>query len=272
MKPDYENNTLLYTLLSPIVWLHAEISRLTGYSMLIPGSVAYKTMLAAGTWKAIQMIYDYEHTSWYDDLYMNCLNGRALRNRRRLEAEVLRDLTKNIKTIVSLGCGSGGAVIDIMKEDPEVSVWFVDYDPAAIDAVRSKIPAGSHASYAVGDIRDFVPMLQDYREPVIVEIVGVIEYLSDEQVFELFKGIYNGVPAGSVIITSTIHDNPERGFITHAMKWPMKYRSRVGLYILIELAGFGEVRLTSETAGIHSIGTGVKEYNVKAGVMQVKKP
>jgi hypothetical protein len=102
---------------------------------------------------------------------------------------------------------------------------------------------------------DEVKELLEKEQPNVVEMIGFIDYLDDDNVVELFKIIKAALPDNSSFIVGNVLPTWERYFIESSYGWPpMHYRSSEELHQLMCRGMFSDIDVTEEPAGRFCIG------------------
>ncbi len=216
----------------------------------------------AGAADSMHEIYNYPFKCGIiSDFHQGCLNCQAVRNRFRLDKIIIGKLIealpekKEVK-ILSLASGTGQALIELMAKMPNrnIKALFVDRDNKSHDMalalaeqnfVVNKISFVVDDAFAVEKYYDF--------KPDIIEVIGLLEYLMDEEAIELIRKIRGiMVPCGKLVISS-IRKNIETRFVTWVIDWPMVYREPKQLKNLLHAGGFVKVFIDKEPLNIHSI-------------------
>lgn len=200
------------------------------------------------------------------DFHQGCLNCQAVRNRFRIDRQeiglIMDEMPKSAETeirILSLACGTGQALIEAMSErrDRRVKALFVDHDAVSLEIARNI--ARQHLledriEFVDGNAFEVESLCQNFK-PHIVEVVGLMEYLLDEEAIELVKRIRNVLVPRGFLITSNIRKNLETRFVTWVIDWPMVYREPIQLENVLYSGGFVDVSMNHEPLGIHALAT-----------------
>jgi hypothetical protein len=230
----------------------------------------------ATTHRAMEVLYDIEPRpaanrlqNLFLSIWLSTNNSKAVRNRLKL---VKREIKKKIAElvaenkeikIVNIASGSARAVLDAANEIPsnhdlQLSVKFIDKNHEAISF--SQQLAKDHRHYSSFQwIKDTADGFFKTHDPEmkfdIAETVGLLEYLNEEEVVNIFKMIYHALDFGGILITANITDNIERRFISEVLGWKMVYRSTDELSSLLISAGFAldKMRIYYEPQRIHCI-------------------
>ena len=202
-------------------------------------------------------------------VWFNVNNSKAVRNRLKF---VKRELRKHLSSIskfdkdieiISIASGSSRAIVEVVKDGhylqgTKLSITFLDKSEHAIQYSKDMSVHISHLPIKLNWIQDSAGSFlrnsaaQKYD---LVEIVGLLDYFSDEKVLEIFEGIYKILQPGGVLITSNISHNPEEKFITNVIDWPMIYRTAEELGGLVNKAGFeyNSIKAFYEPLKVHAM-------------------
>lgn len=226
----------------------------------------------AGCYKSLEVIYNFEprfgrEKRWWNDLvamyWVGMMNAQAVRNRlkivtREVEA-ALRGFEYSGKRvdILSIAAGSARSVLEAMKK-----VDTVDSRAVLVDISRDALSHSMQVAEQLGVMdrcstrRGNIFGMESIKEmpyPDIVEMVGLLDYLDDETIIELFKKIREWLPEGGVFLTGHIRPNPEQHFLKWVINWEMRYRDAHDLHRLLSTAGFEDRRIILEPHGIHMV-------------------
>ncbi|MFA5080891.1 MAG: class I SAM-dependent methyltransferase family protein [Candidatus Paceibacterota bacterium] len=280
----FETNRWPYLIMLPLMWLLIiyvmikksiyKILRLSGPNINTfffdgIGKSSRKVKEYAASWKALDIVYNhpFPHTknigNLVDEYYWNGLNCQALRNRRKLVKEELRNIILSIKEkeikIVSLACGSAEVLIEIMAElkpkGIKIKALLVDIDEEALNRAKGlakqydlleNIETKKNSIYSIIEITDKF-------KPDIIEMIGFVDYLKQEDAIKLAEKIKKSLNPNGYFITCNINNNPEQYFLTWVINWPMVYRKPKDLIEISIKAGFANQRIIYEPLKIHGI-------------------
>jgi hypothetical protein len=234
---------------------------------------------SATSHKALEILYKKgikEHTqnlfsSISHAVWFNTSNSKAARNRLKLVKRELERACKIIVNkskslnIVSIAAGSARAVLEtIYKLDiPDgfsINLTFIDKNPSALHY--------SKEIYQELGLNDRVNIKAEWKEDTvngflngtqekfdIVEMVGLMDYFSDEKALQIFQKIENILNSPGFFITANINANNEMKFVTKAIGWPMIYRKAEEIAFLVEQSGFENdlMDIYYEPLKIHSV-------------------
>jgi acyl carrier protein len=205
-------------------------------------------------------------------IWQHLRNARALRNRLRM---VKRELRRSISAALerkdkinclSVGAGSARAWLEVLAEMPEhesarVTLTLLDRDPRALEfgAKRAR-DSGVKATlqFQEGRAED---MASRYPRGTfdVVEIVGVLDYLRQEEALGLCRLAWHVTAPLGEYITANIRNNPEVTFVKRVIGWPMIYRDPPELAQLADVMPDRiNARLMYEPMLIHGVLIGRK--------------
>lgn len=236
-------------------------------------SPARKVKEGATTWRALDIIYNYSFQKSYrmDDIITNFWNKTmsacALRNRLRLTKQKLHEILqeaavreKNVR-LFSIACGSAQGVIEVMKELKEkgiiVQATLLDLDTTAIEySKKLAMKAGiiDQMIFINKSARFLEEAAKDFA-PHVVEMIGFLEYRTNEKTIELLNKIYRILALDGILITSHMVSNSESMFVKWVVNWPIIYRSPNEFAEIIIKGGFAPERceIIYEPLKIHGI-------------------
>lgn len=202
-------------------------------------------------------------------IWFNLHNSKAVRNRLRLVKREFRIHLEDISAvdrdieIISIASGSSRAIIETVKNGhyqpgAKLSLTFLDKSEHAIAYSKNLSTEIQHLPIKMQWVHDTVGgFLRNAPAGCfdIVEMVGLLDYFSDDKVVEVFSGIYKMLQEGGVLITANINMNDEEPFITKVIEWPMVYRSAEDLAALANRAGFeyNKMKVFYEPLKIHGL-------------------
>lgn len=194
---------------------------------------------------------------------------KALRNRlkiveRILEEEMLRKIQINKKvSILTIGGGSSRAGIHCIErlrnqgvDTHGIKVKNVDKSQKAIDLCKDnaeKVGIQNNFEWILADAREVRNLISGGSIDV-VEMVGLLDYFSEEKGIEVIKQIYGTMKDGALFIVANVHPNREQRFV-HKTGWPdMYYREPKDLGRMLKSAGFtSEPTIIFEPLKVHIV-------------------
>jgi len=234
------------------------------------------------TWKALEVMYAFPErqvrgkTNLSGKLWWNLLdNAKSIRNRLFLVknelAKVIQKLANQKESIriLSIGSGSARSVLETIASfngtSRRVEALLIDIDPSAIEFSKNlarQLKINGCTARLTGN---FFRLERDAAEfnPDIIELVGLLDYLTDKQAIVLLGKIHRILAIKGYVITGNITPNIEAPFVTKGINWPMIYRTPEELRNLLVKAGFStkNVRIEQEPLGIHMVAIAQKLPN-----------
>lgn len=281
-KAVYEKRRWLYIMALPLMWLltvyvmvKKTVRRLLGLpgpqinSLWFDGLGSYNRSIKEGaaSWKALDIIYNYEFgsSSIVDDFWIGMMNAQAVRNRFKLVRQEVRrailrfsDHNKEVR-LISLACGSSQAVVEVMAEFKAkgvmVKTLLVDVDQGALDYAR-----GLAERYGVlgqiemrrASVAQVVKFSRGFK-PQVIEMLGLLDYIPPDKAIHLVTKIRESLVPKGVFLTCNIAPNLEQHFLKWVINWPMIYRDASELEEIACEAGFSDYRLIYEPLKIHGL-------------------
>lgn len=211
-----------------------------------------------GGWRAIELCYkNAPPVDWLDKIAVKSnVMAMANRNRRKYVVRQISRLLQDhahrpLVNVLGIGAGPGlhiqDAIVRAGLKPESVQGCIVDLDPGAFahGEEQAKLRGLSgRIRYIQGDARDVRTLLPDTRFHV-VKVIGLIEYLSDAEVRELFRVIHGVMHEDGEILTHGIQD-PYNGGALMRRTLGLKhiYRSGEQVQALLTEAGFADTRIT----------------------------
>jgi len=222
----------------------------------------------AASWRALDLIYNHYFgaNGKVSDFWIGMINAQAVRNRLRLARYLLGTELRRLAQggevrLLSIACGSAQAVIetmaDLKTEGIFVKAILLDLDPSAIDyskQLAEKMGVRDQISFLAKGVNALARTVGEF-DPHVVEMIGFLEYRSDEKAVRLVRQIYRLLVPGGIFLTCSICDNPERPFLHWVVDWPMIYRSPEELLRVVTNGGFEPhaCRVVLEPHKIHAV-------------------
>ena len=206
---------------------------------------------------------------FFGHIWFNINNSKAVRNRLKLVKREIRSYLSNISNekkeieVISIAAGSSRSIIEVIKEGgyaggTKMSLTFLDKNESAIRYSRELSKGIDHPSIKLlwihDSVNNFLRVAPANRFD-IVEIVGLLDYFTDDKVLEIFIGIHRILQPGGILITSNIVHNSEEEFVTRVVGWLMIYRDPISMAKIVNSSGFGYnyIRAFYEPLKIHGL-------------------
>lgn len=229
----------------------------------------------AARWPALNTCYNFRagqgqtlSARRIDSWWMNIRNAQAVRNRLKIaKCELHKAIEASAKPgqpvrILSLAAGTAQGVIEVAAEcnkvGVETAITLMDTDPSALRYASELAQSyGLEITTIEGDVLSFARYIGNFKAD-IVEMMGLIDYLSDTIVKGLIRRVHRYLDAGGYFFTCHVHPNGEAYFLEHVVDWCMLYRTFSELQNLVAAGGFSDVTLITEPHGIHSVAVAQK--------------
>jgi len=284
-SPSLENLQWPYYISLPFMWLMTVyvMAKKKVYKLLgLPGPkinffffdglglASRKVKEYAASWKAMEIIYNHNFPKrttvggLLDEFYWHGLNCQALRNRYKIVKDELRKAISKFEgekeiRLVSLACGSAQAVTEIVAEYKAkgviIKTVLIDIAQDALDVAKEraiKFGIADQIETRNMNLSSESNIFNNFK-PHIVEMIGFLDYASQEQAIEFVKRIREAMDEKGIFITCNINSNIEQYFIKWVINWPMVYRNREELADIAKKSGFSDYRIIYEPLNIHGM-------------------
>jgi len=189
----------------------------------------------------------------------------ALRNRKRLAARLLADLIDSDGSgsthVLCLGAGPGQIITEAMAQAKTAShATLVDINSDSFDFGRklaAKRGLSERVRFIQADVRDLHEYL--HEKPHVVKMLGICEYLNDEQIVGIARAAADVMPDGAPIVFNSISKSHGTDrFFRCVFGLHMNHRSPGELSGLMRQAGFGNFLAHREPLGVYHVIIGRK--------------
>ena len=195
----------------------------------------------------------------------------ALRNRKRLGSYLIAGLIDSVAAgreaagggpavhVLCLGAGPGQIIIEALsRASSPAKATLVDISSDAFEfgrALAAQRGLGDRVQYIQADVRDLHEFL--HEPPDIVKMLGICEYLSDEQIVTIASAAAEVMPSGSAIVFNSLSKaHGTDRFFRRAFGLHMIYRSPEAVTALMHRSGFGDFVLHREPLGVYHVIVG----------------
>lgn len=226
-----------------------------------------------GGWRSMQIIYRNETpVDWLDDQALRA-NPMSLASRNRCRiviqklAKIISELPAN-EHINVLGVGSGPGVqiqtgiAESGIEKDRVTAYLIDLDDDAREfgeSISEQLGLTGRVHFRTGDARRISDILPD-TEIHLAKLVGILEYLTDDELLEMLQAVKEIMVPKGVIVTHAINDAYHaKPFLRRVFNLHHQYRSEKHMKALLSEAGFKCTDCTIEPTGIYPILTAVRD-------------
>ncbi len=252
------------TILNPLVNYIVPAKILTGFISSSRSPLVQESILRPGGWRAMRISYENgEPRDWIDKrILKDAVLTLSARNRKRMAVSVLKELIHRYRVhgdvhIVGIGTGPGFNVLEAMVDakTDRVFAYCIDEDINAFKFGRrlaDEMGLGGRVKYIAGNAVNLEHLLEVV--PHIVKMVGILEYLTDDQVTELFRVSHRMLPAGGSILVNSMRDtHGVDRYLRRVFNWHLNYRSPQKIVRLFEECGFVDFNHRSDPLGVYSI-------------------
>jgi hypothetical protein len=234
-----------------------------------------------GGWRSMVISYDGKPRQIADKILVGAgTMAKALRNRRKLGSRVLARLIEQANSndvhVLCLGAGPGLIISDAMNESArECETTLVDISSDAFDYGRRVARDRGHqhrVRFIQCDVRDAGEFLD--RPADVVKMLGICEYLADEQIVTIARALATVMPVdGAIVFNSLSRRHGTDRFFRRVLGLNMTHRTPQQLQALMVQGGFGRFVALPEPLGVYHviIGRRLAEADPAAGADSQKK-
>lgn len=262
-KPGTLRRLVKAALVNPLAnYLPAGLMR--GLLRLTKSELAAANWADPGGWRSMVISYNGHCTQIADKILVQAgAMPMALRNRRRLGARLLARLIDESPHqpahVLCLGAGPGRIILDAMLQAKSFAhATLVDLSADAFEygqALAREARMADRMRYIQGDVHDVAKTLTERVD--VVKMLGICEYLSDQQVTDIARCAASIMPAGTAIVFNSLsraHGNDR--FFRRVFGLHMTHRSPGQLQELMAAAGFGQFVTIPEPLGVYHVMVG----------------
>jgi len=217
-----------------------------------------------GGWRSMVISYEGNPPKGIDKILVKSgVVPMALRNRKKLAARLIARLIdacdQDPVHVLCLGAGPGHIIMDAMGQASKAAeTTLVDISADAFDYGRelaARCGMSDRAHFVQGDVRDVKDML-DHRTD-IVKMMGICEYLEDDQIVSIAGAIAELMPPGAAVVFNSIstRHGTDR-FFRRVFGLHMIHRCQEELQGLFSQAGFGDYQVFPEPLGVYTVAVG----------------
>jgi len=217
-----------------------------------------------GGWRSMVISYDGRPRQIADKVLVGGgTMSMALRNRKRLGSRILAKLIDSSSSkpvhVLCLGAGPGQIILDAMKQaSADAFATLVDINAEAFEFGR-KLAAGNGLTDRVRFVQNDVRRIKEFLDhpPEVVKMLGICEYLDDQQIVEIAGAVAEVMPEGATIVFNSLskaHGNDR--FFRRVFGLHMIHRSPEQLQELMARAGFGSFTAISEPLRVYHVIVG----------------
>lgn len=270
----YETLSLLQrvvnrTILNPLINYIVPSGILVDFLSKSRSPLVQESLLRPGGWRAMRICYENGDPVDFVDkrILKDAVLTLSARNRRRMAVRTIRDLIHKYRVdgdvhIVGIGTGPGFNVLEAMIDarTDRVFAYCIDEDTDAFDFGRrmaEEMGLTRRVRYIPGNAINLEHLLEVV--PHIVKMVGILEYLTDDQVRDLLRVSHRKLAkGGSVLVNSMVSSHGVDRYLRRVFNWHLNYRSPDTIMRLFEECGFGDFHVRSDPLGVYAIIAGAK--------------
>ncbi|MCK4625232.1 MAG: class I SAM-dependent methyltransferase [Phycisphaerae bacterium] len=228
--------------------------------------LAASNWIDPGGWRSMVISYNGQCAQIADKILVKAGTvPTALRNRKRLASHLIADLIDNDGSgsthVLCLGAGPGQIITEAMVKAKTAShATLVDLNSDSFDFGRQLADErglGDRIRFIQADVRDLHEYLHD--QPHVVKMMGICEYLDDEQIVTIARAAADIMPVGAPIIFNSISKSHGTDrFFRRVFGLNMNHRLPDELSELMKQAGFGNFLAHREPLGVYHVIVGRK--------------
>ena len=225
-----------------------------------------------GGWRSMVIAYDERPKRIVDKILVGAgTMPKAIRNRRRLAARLLAELIRTAERqpphLLCLAAGAGQIEMDALTQARRAAhATLVDLNRDALDYGRDlagRNGLSDKVRFIRADVLEVERLLDD--PPDIVTLLGICEYLSDDQIVAIARAAAAVMPAGAPIVFNSLSEaHGTDRFFRRVFGLHMNHRSPEQIGGLLELAGFTEgFAAIPEPLGVYHVATVRKDASTQ---------
>ncbi|MEM9802722.1 MAG: cyclic nucleotide-binding domain-containing protein [Planctomycetota bacterium] len=202
-----------------------------------------------------------------DSAFLERPAARAVRNRRGLLGDQIREAVEHGGNVTSLACGPARELFDVFEslEDPgRLKATCLDIDLQALALVSDRRDAAGLKRHMRLEQGNLVYLATgrakiDLEPQSLIYSIGLIDYFQDKFVVALLNWAHAHLAPGGKVVLGNFHtDNPDKALMDHVLDWRLIHRSEEDMNRLFEASSFGapcdEIRY--EEAGVNLFAVG----------------
>ncbi|HEY4260262.1 MAG TPA: class I SAM-dependent methyltransferase [Schlesneria sp.] len=243
---------ILKTVVDPLRNRLLPVSMLKRMANRSQSPLIQESLVRPGGWRSMNIVYENRTpVDWMDRMAVRYNPiSMGTRNRRKLVTAKLTELLKtyqNEAAIQLLGIGAGpglhlqDAVVRAGIRSENVRISLIDLDSDAFEFGRqcaAERGLQNSVNFVQGDAREIRRVLPDVS-PHVVKIVGLLEYLTDEQALQLLTAMRDVIQSSGRLLTHGLVDRYNSGpFLKRTFGLSHVQRTEHDVSALLKLAGF----------------------------------
>ena len=233
----------------------------------------HRKLFARGLWQGLADLF------WHHVV----AQPKALRNRLKTVRHILkteslrliqerqrRGVSQSVR-ILSIAGGSSRSIIQMVVDlkiegldhphmNYPLEVIVVDKDQSALDIgeqIARQAGVAEHFQWVCAAARN-IRELSSWKTFDLIEIVGLMDYLSEVRAIKLLKGAREVLNESGVLVAANVMPNAEMPFV-YKTGWPrMVYRTPSAFRALYDACDFSKTEITVEPLRIHCVAVARK--------------
>lgn len=214
-----------------------------------------ESLIRPGGWRSMNIVYENRRpVDWMDRMAVRYNPiSMASRNRRKLVTAKLTELLKALQDepkiqLLGIGAGPGlhlqDSVVRAGLPPEKVRISLIDLDSDAFEfgsLCAKERGLQDSVEFVQGDAREIRRVLPDVS-PHVVKIVGLLEYLTDEQALQLLNAMRDVVrPDGRLLTHGLVDRYNAAPFLARTFGLKHFHRTEHDVQSLLNSAGFATV-------------------------------
>jgi len=225
-----------------------------------------------GSWKCMKISYEKKAPVDFVDLMVSHFGTfpMGLRNRKKLVVGKIIHLIQHYLdhgsdevNVVAVGAGTGANTIEALSKHPNENVIAHLFDIADEafeegEELKRQHEVVERVHFIKADMRSMPEYIKS--SPHILELVGILEYFTDEEVLKFLSDAASNLNKESSIVVNSIEDtHGMRHFLKRAFDFELIYRSPQKMMELLDQAGYQDFGVEREPLNIYSVITAHKK-------------
>jgi len=221
-----------------------------------------------GSWRCMKISYENKPPVDFIDLIVSRCGTfpMGLRNRKRLVVRKIVNLIQHYLdegvsevNVVAVGAGTGANTIEALSTHPNKNVIAHLFDIADEafeegEELKRRHQVVDRVHFIKADMRHMPEYIKS--SPHVLELVGILEYFTDEEVLTFLSDAANNLNEKSSIVVNSIEDaHGMKSFLKRAFNFELIYRSPEKMMELLDKAGYHDFDLEREPLKIYSVIT-----------------
>jgi len=249
-------------------------------------SIDSKTVVKyGGSSLAVEVMYSAQKRSFFskgvltgiaDYFWHNYISqSKAIRNRldivkENIEEELVKIIERKQKsvTLVTIGGGIARSITEsvnrLFKNKPDFNIKIINIDNNK-DALKlskefsKELNLSKNFEWINSDAQNLKFLIPE-NSIDIVEIVGLLDYMEENNAINILQQIYKVLKKNGCLIAANVYPNKESVFI-HKTGWPKMYYRKPEIFLkLLELANFSsqKIKIFKEPLNCHIVAIAKK--------------